>query len=147
MPIAAAALLACGAERLAAPSAAPATHVIASPVATAASVAASTAQVLDLTNRLEQPRFFVDHNGADGATLTSSYVLGARFTVKIEAAGGEIKVYFNGSATPPDTLRLNGGGNYFKAGAYTQSNCTRERTCALDNFGEVVIYHLMVSHQ
>ena len=38
-------------------------------------------------------------------------------------------------------------GNYFKAGVYTQSNCTRERTCAPENFGEVVIYRLTVTHQ
>jgi hypothetical protein len=100
-----------------------------------------------LTIRLEQPRLFVDHNGTDGATLTSSYVLGTRFTVTIQASEGAIKVYYNGSVTPADTLPLSGGGNYFKAGVYTQSNCTRERTCTLDNFGEVVIYHLTVTHQ
>jgi hypothetical protein len=100
-----------------------------------------------LTIRLERPRLFVDHNGTDGATLTSSYALGTRFTVKIEAREGAIKVYYNGSASPADTLPLSGGGDYFKAGVYAQSNCTRERTCALDNFGEVVIYRLTVTHQ
>jgi hypothetical protein len=100
-----------------------------------------------LTIRLEQSRLFVDHNGTDGGTLTTSYVLGTRFTVKIEATDRQIKVYYNGSATPADTLTLDRDGNYFKAGVYTQSNCTRERTCSADNYGEVVIYHLDVTHR
>jgi hypothetical protein len=100
-----------------------------------------------ITIRLENTRLFVDHNGTAGATLTSSYALGTRFTVKIEAAGGEIKVYYNGSATAADMLPLDGGGNYFKAGVYTQSNCTRETMCAADNFGEVAIYRVTVTHQ
>ena len=79
--------------------------------------------------------------------LTSTYALGTRFTVKIEVAGGEIKTYYNGSPTPADTLPLDGGGNYFKAGVYTQSNCTRERTCSAENFGEVAIYGVTLSHQ
>src|SRR5687767_10149659 len=79
-----------------------------------------------ITVRLEQPRLFVDHNGVDGRTLTSSYVLGTRFTVRFEASDGQIRIYYNGSQTPSDTLARAGGGMYFKAGAYTQSNCTRE---------------------
>jgi hypothetical protein len=100
-----------------------------------------------LTIRLEYPRLFVDHNGQAGPLLTGSYALGTRFAVKIEAAGGEIKVYYNGSATPADTLAKRGAGMYFKAGAYTQSNCTRETRCAADNYGEVVLYHLEVTHR
>jgi hypothetical protein len=102
-----------------------------------------------LTIRLEQPRLFVDHNGRDGRTLTGSYVLGTRFTVRLEASDGEIRVYYNGSPTPNDTLAQEGGGMYFKAGAYTQSNCTREtvKPCGEDNFGEVVVYALRVEHR
>jgi hypothetical protein len=100
-----------------------------------------------ITIRLEQPRLYVDHNGTPGSTLTSSYVIGTRFTVRIEASGGQIRVFYNGSATPADTFARAGGGMYFKAGAYTQSNCTRETRCAEDNFGEVVIYGLSVKHE
>ncbi len=97
--------------------------------------------------RLEYPKLYVDHNSVDGPVLTPSYTLGTRFTVKIEATAGAIRVYYNGSATPADTFAKVGSGNYFKAGAYTQSNCTRETVCTADNFGEVVIYRLEVSHQ
>ena len=100
-----------------------------------------------LTIRLEYPRLFVDHNGVDGPVLTGSYVLGTRFTVKIEAGDGQIKVYYNGSETPADTFPKSGSSNYFKAGAYTQSNCTREARCNTDNYGEVVIYRLEVTHR
>jgi hypothetical protein len=102
-----------------------------------------------ITIRLEQPRLFVDHNGVDGRTLTSSYVLGTRFTVRFEASDGQIRVYYNGSPTPNDTLARAGAGMYFKAGAYTQSNCMRETVtaCGERNFGEVVIYALRVLHQ
>jgi hypothetical protein len=100
-----------------------------------------------LTVRLEHPRLFVDHNGKPGGTLTPSYVLGTRFTVRIEASEGQIRVTYNGAATPADTLSRSGGGHYFKAGAYTQSNCTREVTCGADNYGEVLIYRLEVSHR
>ena len=100
-----------------------------------------------LTIRLEYPRLLVDHNGVNGPVLTGSYVLGTRFTVKIEAGDGQIKVYYNGSETPADTFPKSGSSNYFKAGAYTQSNCTREARCNTDNYGEVVIYRLEVTHR
>ena len=100
-----------------------------------------------ITIRLEYPRLYVDHNGVAGPTLTGGYALGTRFAVKIEVSDGQIRVYYNGSATPADTLARSGGGNYFKAGVYTQSNCTRETVCTADNFGEVTIYRLEVSHR
>jgi hypothetical protein len=49
--------------------------------------------------------------------------------------------------TPADTLARSGGGHYFKAGAYTQSNCTREVACGAENLGEVLVYRLEVSHR
>jgi hypothetical protein len=100
-----------------------------------------------VTIRLEYPRLFVDHNGVAGQTLTGSYVLGTRFTVRIEAGEGEIRVYYNGAAIPADRLAKRGAGLYFKAGAYTQSNCTREPACGPDNYGEVVISRLEVTHR
>jgi hypothetical protein len=100
-----------------------------------------------VTIRLEYPRLFVDHNGTAGETLTGSYVLGTRFTVRIEAGEGEIRVYYDGAAAPADRLPKKGAGLYFKAGAYTQSNCSREPACGPDDYGEVVIYRLEVTHR
>lgn len=96
--------------------------------------------------RLEYPKLFIDINGKEGPVLDSKYVLGKRFTVKFVAEGGKIQVYYNGSAEPVHTLAKKGSGHYFKAGAYTQSNCSKESDCSDDNYGEVVIYKLAVEH-
>jgi len=100
-----------------------------------------------ITIRLELPRLFVDHGGTHGNTLSTNYVLGTRFTVKIEVADGQIQVYYNGAATPADTYAKAGSSMYFKAGAYTQSNCQREPACGPTNYGEVHISRLDVTHR
>ncbi|MFA6973727.1 MAG: polysaccharide lyase family 7 protein [Parcubacteria group bacterium] len=96
--------------------------------------------------RLEYPKLFVDINGQEGPTLDSNYKLGKRFTVKFVAAGGKIQIYYNGSAAPSYTLSKKTSGCYFKAGAYTQSNCSKEKDCSSNNYGEVVIHKLDVQH-
>lgn len=97
--------------------------------------------------RLEYPKLFIDINGQTGPTLDPNYTLGKRFTVGFVATEGKIKVYYNGSSTPAYTLSKSGSGNYFKAGAYTQSNCSKETVCSDSNYGEVIIYGLAVRHE
>jgi len=97
--------------------------------------------------RLEYPKLFIDIHGITGPTLDNNYVLGRRFTVKFVASNGQISVYYNGSTTPSYTLKKIGSGNYFKAGVYTQSNCTKETSCNSNNYGEVNIYNVWVQHQ
>lgn len=96
--------------------------------------------------RLEHPRLFVDVNGTKGPVLDPNYTLGKRFNVRFEAGGGKIKIYYNDSASPQFTMTKSVGGCYFKAGVYTQSNCSTEEVCGSDNYGEVVIYSLAVTH-
>lgn len=96
--------------------------------------------------RLEYPKLFVDINGNDGPVLDSNYQLGKRFTVKFEAGNGQIRIYYNGNPSPAYTLNKKGSGNYFKAGAYTQSNCSKESSCDGNNYGEVNIYKLTLGH-
>ena len=96
--------------------------------------------------RLEYPKLFVDINGKAGPTLDPNYTLGKRFTVQFLATEGKIKVFYNGGKDPVYTLNKSGEGNYFKAGAYTQSNCSKEKLCDKSNYGEVVIYDLEVKH-
>ncbi|ONK14086.1 Chondroitinase-B precursor [Streptomyces sp. MP131-18] len=57
---------------------------------------------------------------------------------------GEIDIYYNGELET--TIENSGDGNYFKAGAYTQANCDRSSPCSGDNYGEVEIYDLNVTH-
>lgn len=103
--------------------------------------------------RLEYPKLFIDINGSDGPTLDANYTLGERFQVQFVASNGQTKILYKGAEDQEMTLRytLNQvySGAYFKAGAYTQSNCGKEATtgCNSNNFGEVVIYDLQVSHE
>lgn len=96
--------------------------------------------------RLEYPKLFIDINGKTGPTLDPNYTLGKRFTVSFVASNGQIKVFYNGSANPAYVMKKAGSGNYFKAGAYTQSNCSKEKDCSNENYGEVIIYKLSVQH-
>ncbi|HCR36359.1 MAG: SCE65.33c, polyguluronate lyase [Candidatus Peregrinibacteria bacterium GW2011_GWF2_33_10] len=98
--------------------------------------------------RLEYPKLFVDINGTTGPTLDANYTLGKRFTVKFVASNGQINIYYNGSENPVYTLNKIGSGNYFKAGAYTQSNCSKELSgnCVSANYGEVIIYNVWIAH-
>lgn len=95
--------------------------------------------------RLEYPKLFIDINGDDGPVLDAKYALGKRFTVKFVAQNGQIAIYYNGSALPAYVLKKKGSGYYFKAGAYTQSNCSKEKRCDSGNFGEVNIYRLSLN--
>lgn len=108
--------------------------------------------------RLENQNLHIDIGGTTGPTLDANYTLGKRFTVQFVAENGKIDVYYNGSTTSSYTLTRNITGAYFKAGAYTQSNCCTEdnlpRTCGAmtgavcgpNDFGEVVIYNVRLDH-
>lgn len=99
--------------------------------------------------RLEDTKLFINIGGTQGPILDANYTLGKRFTVKFEVSGNQSKIYYNGSTTPAHTLMKTYSNAYFKAGAYTQSNCTTETAgpCSADNYGEVVIYNVSVTHQ
>ena len=97
--------------------------------------------------RLEGQNLYVNVDGSNKLVLDSAYTLGKRFTVKFEVSGGQTKVYYNGNLAY--TLSKSYSGAYFKAGAYTQSNCSKESAnlCLSTNYGEVIIYSLSVTHQ
>jgi hypothetical protein len=100
--------------------------------------------------RLEYPTLYINVDGVNKYKLDSNYVLGKRFTIKYVVSDGKTSVYYNGSSTPVYLLTQKYSSAYFKAGAYTQSNCATEGNkslCNDNNFGEVVIYHLTMQHQ
>ncbi|SDD80634.1 polysaccharide lyase family 7 protein [Actinokineospora iranica] len=76
--------------------------------------------------------------------ITDDYVLGTRFVAKFEVSGGEVRAFYNGRLV--DTIDADFTGGYFKAGAYTQANCGNSKPCDGDNFGQVTIYGLAVTH-
>lgn len=98
--------------------------------------------------RLEFPNLYVNVDGDNKYTLDSNYTLGKRFSVKFEVKDGKTNVFYNNSYEPVYVLDKSYTGAYFKAGAYTQSNCSKEdsSSCNSDNYGEVVIYQLSVSY-
>lgn len=93
--------------------------------------------------RLEKKKLFVERNDLADVSLDKNYRLGDKFTLRIEAADGRIKVWYN------DVLKMDWQvsrkASYFKAGCYTQSNVKKgDRP---DAYGEVVIYRLFVTHE
>jgi len=99
--------------------------------------------------RLEYPNLYVNVDGDNVVTLDKNYTLGKQFTVKFVAHDGKTDIFYNKSDEPVYTLIKDYMGGYFKAGAYTQSNCSREASsvCTDDNYGEVILYDVSVTHQ
>jgi poly(beta-D-mannuronate) lyase len=91
--------------------------------------------------RLEKSRLFVEADGDEVGVLNPAYSLGTKFTVRIRATPDGIRITYNGAKSV--TYNKVGGGYYFKAGCYTQSNTDDD---AADAAGEVVIYDLKVEH-
>ena len=100
--------------------------------------------------RLEGQKLFLSRGKSALATLDENYTLGKRFTIKFVAQDGQIMTYYNQSATPVYVLEKKVNLAYFKVGVYTQSNCETEDSanlCSTDNYGEVVIYQIKVTHE
>lgn len=98
--------------------------------------------------RLEYPTLYVNVDGKNLHTLDSDYTLGERFKVKFVVSDNQTKIYYNDSSDPVYTLSKSYSGAYFKAGAYTQSNCSKEESssCNSNNYGEVIVYQVTVTH-
>lgn len=108
--------------------------------------------------RLEGTKLFVNYTDKQGnknqkALLSDRYMLGERFQIQMTVNNGQTQVsYQNGENAQTVTLStIDSPDQYFKAGAYTQSNCSTEGLPAgcddSDNYGEVVVYGLSVTHQ
>lgn len=76
--------------------------------------------------------------------VTSNLQVGTRFQVKFVVSGGQIKAYYNN--TLQTTISKSFTGAYFKAGAYTQANCTNSSTCSASNYGEARLFSVTVTH-
>ena len=102
-----------------------------------------------LVVRLEGSKLWINVNGKNVHLLNASYKLGERFSIKFVVNNGQSQVFYNGSTSPVYALKKSYSGAYFKAGSYPQSNCSKEEAslCNDQNFGEVVIYQAMVTHQ
>lgn len=99
-----------------------------------------------LAFKITGSKLFIDNDDVNRATLTSSYSLGTRFTIKFVASGNKTKCYYNGVLKY--TLNKSYSG-YFKTGAYVLSSCKGSKKVpgeSCDAFGEVVIYRINLLH-
>jgi poly(beta-D-mannuronate) lyase len=95
--------------------------------------------------RLEGSNLYITNGDTSRYKLvTANYVLGTPFQAKFVVSDGQIKAYYNGVLQT--TIENDFTGGYFKAGAYTQANCTNSSPCEDDNYGQVEIYDLDVTH-
>ncbi|MBV1855148.1 polysaccharide lyase family 7 protein [Catellatospora sp. NEAU-YM18] len=95
--------------------------------------------------RLEGSSLYITNGDTPHHKLvTSNYVLGTRFEAKFVVSGGQVKAYYNGVLQT--TISKNFSGAYFKAGSYTQANCSNSSPCSSSNYGQVLIYGLTVTH-
>ncbi|MCI4061509.1 polysaccharide lyase family 7 protein [Micromonospora sp. R77] len=95
--------------------------------------------------RLEGTNLYVTNgDNAHYKLVTGSYQLGTRYRGRFVVSGGQVKVYFNDVLQATITRSFSGA--YFKAGAYTQANCTNSSPCSDSNYGQTLIYALSVTH-
>ncbi|NEE01908.1 polysaccharide lyase family 7 protein [Phytoactinopolyspora halotolerans] len=96
--------------------------------------------------RLQGNKLYVTRgNDSTYHLITDDYRLGTKFEAKFVVSDGEIRAYYNGRLET--TIPADFDGGYFKAGAYTQANCTNSSPCDSSNFGQVMIYDVEVTHQ
>jgi hypothetical protein len=93
--------------------------------------------------RLDDARLYVRTADGPMGDLDTYYQLGSVFTLKLEVAGGQIQVYYNGELKAEFVRDWETC--YFKAGVYLQSNPQRWGDSG-QSYGQVTIYNLDVSH-
>lgn len=96
--------------------------------------------------RLEDKKLWVNVGGKNVHLLTDKYELGTKIRLVFKVQGDKTYCYYNGEVTIDYTLDKKYSGAYFKAGCYTQSNCTKETVCSPDNYGETLLFKLEVTH-
>lgn len=95
--------------------------------------------------RLEGSKLYItDGDDTHHHLVTDDYELGTEFEAKFVVRNGKIDVYYNGERET--TISHDDDSNYFKAGAYTQANCGNSDPCDADNYGEVHISGIKVTH-
>ncbi|HEX2132898.1 MAG TPA: polysaccharide lyase family 7 protein [Actinophytocola sp.] len=75
--------------------------------------------------------------------VTDDFRLNTRFQVRFEVADGTINAFYNGR--PVATLDADFSTGYFKAGAYTQANCSNSSPCDASNYGETIVHKVALN--
>jgi len=92
--------------------------------------------------RLEGQKLIVERNDSGDVLLDPHYEQGRFFDLKVEAAAGHVRVWYDGALKLD--WEVSREGCYFKAGCYTQSNLKRGDQA--DAYGEVAIRSLQLRH-
>ncbi len=90
--------------------------------------------------------WITDGNTTHGFAVDTNFALNKRVSIKFEVSAGKVKYYYNGTLLPYSQSKSFSGA-YFKAGAYTQANCSNSSPCDSSNYGEVIMYNVTVTHQ
>lgn len=80
-----------------------------------------------------------------GYLLDSNFTLGTRYSVGFDVSGGVVSYTYNGVPVPY-TLKTKVTGCYFKVGAYLQSNPATAPTESTNEYTEVVLRSVAVTH-
>ncbi|WP_216648145.1 polysaccharide lyase family 7 protein [Isoptericola chiayiensis] len=95
--------------------------------------------------RLEGTELYItDGDDSHHHLVTDDYQLNTVFEGKFVAANGQIDVYYNDELQT--TIDSDEDENYFKAGAYTQANCSNSSPCNDTNYGQATLYKLDITH-
>ena len=92
--------------------------------------------------RLEGRKLIIERNSSGDVELDSDYRLGDFFDLKIEAADGHVRVWYQNELKMD--WEQSRSGCYFKIGCYTQSN--RQKGDKPEAYGEVTVRRLQVRH-
>jgi hypothetical protein len=96
--------------------------------------------------RLEGSNLYLtDGDNPHYKLVTDSYQLGTRYQGAFEVSNNTAKAHYNGQLVASLTKTFSNA--YFKAGAYTQANCSNASSCDQNNYGETAIYGIKLSHE
>jgi poly(beta-D-mannuronate) lyase len=84
------------------------------------------------------------HTDDKNYELDSNYIMGNEFSIKIVVEEGLVHIYYNEVDNAKHSIPINSEGNYFKAGNYVQSNCSKGDRH--DDYAEVWIHSLKATH-
>lgn len=77
--------------------------------------------------------------------VDDNFQLGKRYTIKFEVATGKCSFWYNGVKLPY-TVSSSDAASYFKAGCYAQTNPKSAPSESPDEWAEVVLYSVAVTH-
>jgi hypothetical protein len=96
--------------------------------------------------RVEADKLWITNgDNPHGYLLDPAFATGKRYKIGFDVSGGVVSFLYNDKVVPY-TVNSSSTSNYFKCGAYLQSNPTSAPSESTDEFAEVVITSVAVTH-